>query len=121
MVPTTMFLAVLFVSIMIASFVNFYIGQYVERKRHEVKVNVFDAYSDEELAKQRKFTAEQVRRYNHSHYYKANFERAVLYLSQIDREIANRKALEQSHVSQARRELAAFDIVFAELENKEKK
>lgn len=62
-----------------------------------------------------------VRRYHGSRSNQSYFERTVLYLSQIDREIANRKALEQSHVSQARRELAAFDIVFAELENKEKK
>lgn len=120
MVPTSMLLVIVFVSIMVSGIVNFHIGRIVERKRHEVKINVFDAYSDSDLDKERRVTAETVRRHHGSTHFRNTFERATLYLARIDKEIARRKVLTQSNISQTMRELEAFDTVFNALEAKPK-
>lgn len=123
MIPTSMFLAVLFVSIAVASVANFALGRYIERRRNETKLNVFDAYSDDDMDRERRNTANTVRKHHGSSYYRATFDRAVIYLAAVDREIARRKVLEQSNISQTMRELAAFDTVYTALESgqKEKK
>lgn len=115
-----MFLVVLFVSIMVASFVNFALGRYVERRRHKVTLNVFDAYSDAMLEKERKTTADNVRRYRGSRVYATHFQNNLGYLAEIDHEIRRRKSLSESNLSQTMRELEAFDVAFKSLEKENK-
>lgn len=123
MIPTAMFLVVLSVSIMWTFIVGFIIGRRIERKRHEIRINIFDAYSNDDLARERENTARAVRRNRGSNFYRTTFDRDVTYLANVDKEIARRKVLEQSDISQTMRELAAFDEVFNAIDaaKKEKK
>lgn len=120
MIPTAMFWVVLLVCVGWAVIVGWAIGRRVERKRHNKRINVFDAYTDDLLAREREDTAAQVRKYHGSPYHKATFDSWCVYLAQIDKEIARRRVLEESNVSQTMRELAAFDTVFAAIESSPK-
>lgn len=120
MIPTSMFVVILFVSIMWAVVIGFFIGRAVERKRNKVTLNVFDAYSDALLERERKETAENVRKYHGSTYYASRFRQNLGYLAEINREIKRRKALSESNRSQVLRELEAFDLAFKSLEKESK-
>lgn len=95
----------------------------VDRTQKEVRpLNVFDAYSDSDLAKLRKEAADSVRIYR-EYGSRLLTEDKARELRKIDDEIEARKnaklALEEAALSQTAREMAIFDTVFDNLDKKE--
>lgn len=93
--------------------------QTVEEPKPEPRpLNVFDAYSDEELAKLRTKTAKNVREYRDGGYQNLTLQE-VKKLRQFDDEIEARNikkiALEETRRGQHERDMAIFDTVYGEI------
>lgn len=122
-------LAAAVVLAMVCGILGYFIRTWVYRYQHRQELSEFNAYSDKELASQRKLMADKIR-YRLAHGYNHITRGPIARLAKIDREIARRDkekdrqlALSASKMSQTMQELAAFDVVFTALDSgqKEKK
>jgi hypothetical protein len=107
MIPTAMFLAVLFVSIMVSFIVGYAIRIRVEKWRVG-RPNVFDAYSDYQLKLEHEKTSRKVRQYHGSTIYRSHFQNNLQYLQQINKEIDRRSRLKLKPIS----DIQQFDVVY---------